>query len=50
MLVYVLDDVEGLLNIVLQKAEGLANIGEVLIFICETLQTTEICLRCSGDR
>ena len=34
---------EGPLNFLLQKAEGLADFGEIFVFICETLKTRRIC-------
>ena len=38
----------GLLNLLLQKAEGLADFGEILDFICRTLKTRQLCSRCHG--
>ena len=33
----------GLLNLLLQKAEGLADIGKILDFICRTLKARRLC-------
>ena len=38
------------LNLLLQKAEGLADFGEILDFICKTLRTRQLCTRCDGNR
>ena len=38
---------EGLPNLLLQQA--LADFGEILVFICETLKTRRICSCCYGD-
>ena len=32
------------------KAEGLADLGEILDVICKTLKTRRLCLRCYGNR
>ena len=34
---------EGLANLLLQQAEGLADFGRILVFICESLKTRRIC-------
>ena len=39
----------GLLNLLLQKAEGLADFGEIIVFICEALKTRRIWLHCYGN-
>ena len=36
-------------SLLLQQAEGLANFGEILAFICKTLKTRQIFLRCYGN-
>ena len=40
---------EGLLNLLLQQAEGLADFREIFVFICETLKTRRICSCCYGN-
>ena len=41
---------EGLLNLLLQKAEGLADFVEIPVSICQTLKMRQICSRCYGSR
>ena len=38
-----------LLNLLLEKAESLADVGEILVLTCETVKTRQICLCCYGD-
>ena len=40
---------KGLPNLLLQQAEGLADFGEILAFICETLKTRRIGSCCYGN-
>ena len=45
-----LADLEGLLSLLLLKAEDLADFEKSLIFICETLKTLLICCSCYSNR
>ena len=44
----VLAGLEGLLNLLLQKVAGLADFGEILVFICKTLKMRRIFSPCYG--
>ena len=40
---------EGLPNLLLQQAEGLADFEEILVLICETLKMKRSCSCCHGN-
>ena len=40
---------EGLLILLLQRAEGLADLRDILRLICKTLKTRRICSHCYGN-
>ena len=44
-----LASLEGQPNLLLKQAEGLADFGEILVFICKTLKARRICWSCYGN-